>query len=150
MQQIIRAICVSLSYALPEYTIYDEGQVPQNFVRPSLCIVPGEGKHTPLNIRITKHEITITIFVFPPLLDSGAAHLPNLQDKVAAVCAVFRCGFVKVGDRAVKIVGSVKSDCSVTDGFVEFVLSYTDSVQAQQAETMRNIEIKNNTYLKGE
>lgn len=149
LQTIIRAICALLSQTLPEYTIYDEGQVPQNFDRPALCIVPSDGKHTPLNIRITKHEITITIFVFPPLTESGIAHLPNLQDKVFAVCDAFRCGYIKVGNRAAKIVGGIKSDCSVTDGFCEFVLSYTDSVQESQTDTMRNIEI-NNTFLKGE
>ena len=149
LQTIIQAMCVLISHILPEYTIYDEGQVPQNFDRPAICIVPGKAKHTKLNAHFTKHEVTFTIFVLPALTDSGIAHLPNLQDTVAAVCNIFRCGFVKAGNRAAKIVGSVESDCSMTDGFCELVLSYTDSEQESAAGTMRNIEI-NNTFLKGE
>ena len=141
IKAIIDSIAVLIHAAFPDHAIYDEGQVPQNFIRPSFCIVTGGVKHTPLNIRLTKHEITVTIFSFPPLSESMAAHLPDLQETLAGLCAVFRKGYIKVGNRAVKVLGGIKSDCSEQDGYVEMTLYYTDSAEEQTTDVMQNIHI---------
>lgn len=143
---MIRAITDSISQlihtAFPDYVIYDDGKVPQNFTRPSFCIVPGKGRHTHLNIRVTQHDITYTIFLFPVLDESGAASLHGLQESLDKLCGLFAQGYVKIGKRAAKLKGAVMSDCSEQDGYAEFTLQYTSSSGERTAETMKNINIK--------
>lgn len=142
IKEITDRISELIHGAFPDHVIYDDGQVPQNFSRPAFCIVSGKVKHTPLNIRVTEHDVTFTVYLFPVLDESGNAVLYDMQNELLRLCRLFRQGFIKVGTRAAKVKGAPVSDCSMQDGYAEIVLCYKDSTQEQTAQNMQNIKIK--------
>lgn len=143
LKKLTEALCRQLAHTFPEFTIYDDGFVPQDFVRPAFCICVGEVKHTQLNIRIIRHSIDVTIYAFPSLTESGTAKATVLQDTIEKVCALFYCGYIRAGDRALKVDGSIRSDCTFTDAYAELTLYYaSECVPETGTETMQKINLR--------
>ena len=131
LKALTEALCEKLAHTFPEFTIYDDGFIPQDFVRPAFCICIDEVKHTKRNTRLVLHSIDVTIYAFPKLTESGTAKAATLQDTIEKVCSMLYCGYIKAGDRALKVDGSIKSDCTFTDAYAEFTLYYTSEYYSE-------------------
>ena len=143
LNELTEALCKKLVQIFPDFTIYDDGFIPQDFVRPAFCICIGEIRHTQLNVRLIRHSIDITVYAFPPLTESGIAEAAVLQDTIEKVCSILYCGYIKAGGRALKLDGSIKSDCTFTDAYAEFTLYYTDDCKENiDTEKMMIINLK--------
>lgn len=143
LNELTEALCKKLAQTFPDFTIYDDGFIPQDFVRPAFCICIGEIRRTQLNMRLIRHSIDITIYAFPPLTESGIAEAAVLQDTIEKVCSILYCGYIKAGGRALKLEGSIKSDCTFTDAYAEFTLCHTKDYSAEDdAEKMEKINLR--------
>lgn len=143
LNELTEALCKKLAQTFPDFTIYDNGFVPQDFVRPAFCICIGEIKRTQLNVRLIRHSIDITVYAFLQLNESGIAETSALQETIEKVCSLFYSGYIKANGRALKLDGSIRSDCTFQDAYAELTLYYTEAYEeSTDTEKMMIINLK--------
>ena len=150
IEKITDKIAEILHDKFPEFVIYDDGKVPQNFKRPALLIAPNETKHERLSFDVAKHTTSFTILILLELDDNEVPNFADLRRTAEVVCDAFDTGYIKVDSRACKVV-SQKMDLNPMEAYIDVAFEYKKNIRPQNTtEIIEKVnvrkEIKNGTY----
>lgn len=103
--KIIEAVNTLLVQKYPDYTVYPNRE-PANFERPSFLIMAPRYSPKTVNFGIVEETIYLTITCFGEVDDYGNSDANRLSALQEGVLGMFRCGYIPVEDRAVKVEAS--------------------------------------------
>lgn len=115
--QITEAISKLLAALYPGTTVY-LNNCPKDFLRPSFCIKSVKTTELPANRNAVKIRARFSVTYFAAIDESGAADAGNLLKMQSGIMEIFRKGYVKVGDRNIKVIaknsdGDADSSCVI-------------------------------------
>lgn len=124
-REILNAIRLLAKDRIPEIKRNYIEQEEKNFLRPSLTIQPlvTDYRDSGPNLRfVTRHYLLIVRVVLDEYGKEPVEEMLDLQEKVAAL---FACGYLRVGDRALKAKVS-SGGTERQEAYVDLTLSYLD------------------------
>lgn len=140
-QKIVDALKAQLNAAFPGEAIYID-LTPQDFDRPSNLVELTKVELDALSMGMAavtiRYQYKITTFCEVDQVHDS--HLPTLDLRAILVMSMFGSGFLKVGDRALKVVGCVGNTSSYDAAEVSVTLSLTvDRSEFSPAEIYENM-----------
>lgn len=103
---IYLAVNRCIAEAFPGYPVYDN-ENPQDFQRPSFMIKYVKATWNDANCSTVDKTVYFTITCFTPLDQYNRSNVHELVKLQEDTLRLFSRGYVKVGDRAIKVYGSI-------------------------------------------
>lgn len=114
-----------ISAEFPGEKVYRE-LVPSDFVRPSNLIVQDPSEiQVDLGCSIMEVRTTFTITTYVTTDEYAHSHLTELHIRQMRLLKLFLPGFIKVGDRAPKVKGTIKTGGGYDYDTLTVTLAYT-------------------------
>ena len=139
---IMNAVGDELLKADPDAYIYVTFQ-PSDFKRPCHYIELAKETVTDASRTLVSVSSYFTITSFIPKDNDGESHAQDLLEIQNTVLSIFRKGYIKVADRAIKIKAST-GGYSIDRVYVDFQADYFDDREetTEPPDVMENVEIQ--------
>lgn len=141
-KDLLTAVNRVLVEEYPDRTVYVT-DCPKDFKRPSFLLETVRVSRNDAAYGTVAKTVYQTITCFIPIDKQYRSNPNELMELQDAVMQLFSCGFVQVGDRAIKLQ-SLSGETDNEAAYVDLQFQYYDdrSAEADTAPTMSNITIK--------